>query len=261
MKNVLTVLGVLGLGVAVGRLFDGAAPRAEAGGGNPLPACQDINGDGSSDISDAVFLLQWQFLGGREPTCPTGDGQPLGLPDTGQNQCYDEAGNELTRGQCFRANCQGQDGPTPTGCQVLGGRFADNGDGTVTDRCTGLMWQKDTADVHADGRFTDQDSVSWCDALAYCENLSFARHDDWRLPNVRELQSLVDYGRFSGTSDIPNRDPAIDPGFSVQRDTYWASTTVAFLPDRAWLVAFDTGRVAYFEKNRVAYVLAVRSAP
>jgi hypothetical protein len=78
--------------------------------------------------------------------------------------------------------------------------FMDNGDGTVTDSATGLMWQK--AD---DGILRN-----WENALLYCENLSLADHSDWRLPNAKELQSIVDYNR---SPDFTN-SPAIDPIFS-----------------------------------------------
>ncbi len=64
--------------------------------------------------------------------------------------------------------------------------FHDNGDGTITDRATGLMWQK--ADS---GR-----GMNWEQALAYAEKLKFGGHDDWRLPNAKELQSIVDDTRI-----------------------------------------------------------------
>ncbi len=79
--------------------------------------------------------------------------------------------------------------------------FTDNGDGTITDVATGLMWQQ--AD---DGTTRD-----WEDALSYAENLSLAGYDDWRLPNAKELQSIVDYSRCP---DVTN-SAAIDPLFSA----------------------------------------------
>lgn len=87
--------------------------------------------------------------------------------------------------------------------------FVDNGDGTVSDRASGLMWQQTD-----DGRPQD-----WPSALAYCANLKLAQHDDWRFPNVKELQSIVDYRRS---------DPAIDERFLRQTDRrgwFWSSTT------------------------------------
>ena len=250
MKNVLSFCLVLGVGVALGRMFDRALPQVEAGG-NPLPACQDINGDGGSNISDAVFFLNWLFRGGPEPSCPAGNGQPAGVPDTGQTKCYDQSGAEIP---CNSATCPGQDGRYATGCPSEG-RFVDNGDGTVTDNCTGLMWQKDTADTNGDGQSTDQDFLGWCEALAYCENLSFAGHDDWRLPNVRELQSIVDYGRF---------DPAVEPVFSVlpENAAYWSSTSSASDPGSAWSINFRVGVAAFYGiRGNNDVVRAVRSVP
>ena len=100
--------------------------------------------------------------------------------------------------------------------------FTDNGDGTVTDNATGLMWQK--AD---DGNYRD-----WENALHYAENLTLAVYSDWRLPNAKELQSIVDYTRCP---DITN-SPAIEPVFTTTEITdpdgnpgqypyFWTSTS------------------------------------
>jgi hypothetical protein len=99
--------------------------------------------------------------------------------------------------------------------------FSDNGDGSVSDQATGLVWQKaDSAK-----------GLNWQDALAYCEGLSLAGKDDWRLPDAKSLQSLVDYTRAPGMT----QSAAIDPLFSAtaikneagQDDFpyYWTSTT------------------------------------
>lgn len=88
-------------------------------------------------------------------------------------------------------------------------QFSDSGNGTVTDDLTGLMWQQ------AD----DGTARPWQESLAYCEGLTLAGHNDWRLPNVKELQSIVDYSRH---------DPALDPRFFRQSDRtgwFWSSTT------------------------------------
>ncbi|MBI4602372.1 MAG: DUF1566 domain-containing protein [Planctomycetes bacterium] len=175
------------------------------------------------------------------------------LPDTGQTKCYDENDAESP---CDSATCQGQDGFYATGCPAEA-RFVDNGDGTVTDNCTGLMWQKDTADVNGDGRLSQEwdggDAVPWCDALAYCESLTFADHDNWRLPNVRELQSIVNYGRD---------DPPLDPVFGAAAFTFhWSSTSHAVDPVYAWRVSFGAGEVYGEDKVNGYYVRAVRNAP
>ena len=100
-------------------------------------------------------------------------------------------------------------------------KFNDNGDGTISDKATGLMWMQND----------NQEGILWQEALNYAENYEFAGYSDWRLPNVKELQSIVDYSRSPNTSD----SAAIDPIFNCseivneagQKDYpfYWSSTT------------------------------------
>jgi hypothetical protein len=99
--------------------------------------------------------------------------------------------------------------------------FRDNGDGTISDLSTGLTWCRSDS-----GR-----AMTWGRALEYAESMVFAGHDDWRLPNARELQSIVDYSRSPDTTG----SGAIDPVFSIseikneagERDFpwFWTSTT------------------------------------
>ena len=121
--------------------------------------------------------------------------------------------------------------------------FHDNNDGTITDRATGLMWSKaDSAK-----------GMNWQDALAWVQKKNaekFLGHDDWRLPNVKELQSIVDYTRSPDTM----HSPAIDPVFNCTKITndagntdypfYWSATTHAGFRggEAAMYVAF--GRAA-----------------
>ena len=106
--------------------------------------------------------------------------------------------------------------------------FVDNGDGTITDQATGLMWAQ--ADSGS--------GMDWEHALAYAQTQNAANylgHSDWRLPNTKELQSLVDYTRSPGATDPANVGPAIDPLFSCTAITneagdadypwYWTSTS------------------------------------
>ncbi len=124
--------------------------------------------------------------------------------------------------------------------------FVDNGDGTVTDRATGLTW------MQADSG----KGMDWPSALDYAETMKFAGHDDWRLPNAKELQSIVDYSRSPDTT----HSAAIDPVFKCtkiknedgQKDYghYWSSTTHVSPRggDHAVYVAF--GRALGFMHNR-----------
>jgi len=126
------------------------------------------------------------------------------------------------------------------GRQSLPGAFLVNGDGTVTDTSTGLMWQQETAG-----------SMSWEAAVNYCESLILAGHDDWRLPNINELQSIVDYSAY---------DPAVDTNaFSDTRSSYyWSSTIDEHYPDDAWRLNFGLGKVYSDDTLRPYYVRAVR---
>ena len=101
--------------------------------------------------------------------------------------------------------------------------FIDNGDGTVTDKATGLMWAQDD----------NGEAILWQEALAYAEGKEFAGYSDWRLPDAKEIQSIVDYTRSPATSN----SAAIDPLFNCSQITneagqqdypwYWTNTTHA----------------------------------
>ncbi len=100
--------------------------------------------------------------------------------------------------------------------------FTDNMDGTISDKASGLMWQKDD-----DGTARD-----WENALSYAENLTLAAYSDWRLPNAKELQSIVDYTRCPSVTNSPAIDPVFsttsieDPdGVSGQYPYFWTGTT------------------------------------
>ena len=121
--------------------------------------------------------------------------------------------------------------------------LVDNGDGTITDPVTGLIWQKED----------DGTTRTWEAAITYCEGLSLSGYDDWRMPNVRELNSIVDFSRYH---------PAIDPVFSnTKTSRYWSSTTLLGNPAWAWYVNFDDGTTLpfYNYKSDSYYVRAVRA--
>src|SRR5262249_23937339 len=107
------------------------------------------------------------------------------FPATGQTTCWD------TNGDTIPCAGTGQDGEMRNGAVLT---YADNGDGTITDMNTGLRWERRTSAgcVH-DGR----NRYPWGDAFAVhvatLNATSFAGHNDWRLPNVKELQSIIDY--------------------------------------------------------------------
>ena len=173
------------------------------------------------------------------------------LPDTGQTKCYDVDGNVIAcpaEGQPLHGQDAQYHGPAPS--------YTDNGNGTVTDNNTGLVWQKNTADTNNDGSITDYDypsgdRMTWQEAIDYCNDLSFAGAGDWRLPERIELRSIVDYGRYN---------PAINTDyFSCQSSSYWSATTYADNTYLAWNIYFNYGVDNFYNKTVSRYVRCVRA--
>lgn len=127
-------------------------------------------------------------------------------------------------------------------------RFVDNLDGTVTDIVTCLQWQRATADSTGDG---NPDKMNWENALAYSENLSLAGYQDWRLPDINEFRSIVDFSRAN-----PSIDTNIFP--DTLASPYRSSTTHANNTNVAWLVDFYHGYDGYTNKSIGYYVRTVR---
>lgn len=117
-----------------------------------------------------------------------------------------------------------------------------NGDGTVTDHNTGLLWQQ--------GEVTP--TLTWKGALNYCEGLTLGDQADWRMPNIKELQSLADITRLN---------PALDTTYfpSAQPTRYWSSTTQFGHVVAAWFADFIDGRTSYNDKTGSLVVRCVRS--
>lgn len=120
--------------------------------------------------------------------------------------------------------------------------FTDNSDGTVTDNRTGLIWLQDDDSVLYD----------WIAAITHCEGLSLAGYSDWRLPNIIELRTLVDYARSN---------PAIDTVIFQYANPslyYWSSTTDASYTSNAWTVGFYDGYDYNRDKSDSNYMRCVR---
>ncbi len=127
------------------------------------------------------------------------------------------------------------------GVSALMADFVKKGD-VVHDSERKLMWQDNGA--------VESKEVHYGEAKAYCEKLSLAEHDDWRLPTVHELQSIVDLTRY---------EPAIQRGFHfVASESYWSSTLYADDKDRAWNVDFKSGSTQNSRHSYAFYVRCVR---
>lgn len=154
-------------------------------------------------------------------------GGAVSLPKTGQTTIY----------------AAWDDGDLEKGVAWPDPRFADNGNGTICDNLTGLMWEQ-----------APSGTATWSDALTYANELVLGGHSDWRLPNVNELESLINAGQADPEAWLNSQ------GLSgVQAGFYWSSTTYAPGTAYALLVSMDVGSVNYATKTGNGYVLAVRS--
>jgi hypothetical protein len=153
--------------------------------------------------------------------------------------------------------------------------YLDNGDGTVSDLNTGLVWEK--KDFTCAGPHCYTDTFTWStgtnnpDDTAFTTFLyglnggtspdamatsgCFASHCDWRLPTIEELAGIVDatQGNCGGGSG-----PCIDPAFGPTQASYWSATTFAGNPTDAWEVNFTNGTVLSTSKTFFTYARAVR---
>ena len=226
---------------------------------------------GANDTSSAWFMgvstygwvvyknkssggLVWPVRSGQ---CGALDNSVMCLPKTGQTTCYKDNGSEI--------DCEGtgQDGELQKGVDWPDPRFIDHGDNTTTDNLTGLMWAKNanllgTVDADNDTEFPDYPGVvTWQHALDYIKRLNrlnYLGYNDWRLPNVNELESLVHAGAYSPALPIGC------PFSNVLSYGYWSSTTsYASGPGVAWIVHMGFGHVSYDAKTGYFYVWPVRS--
>ncbi len=138
----------------------------------------------------------------------------------------------------------GDDGSLQKGAAWPSPRFADSNNGAVTDRLTGLIWLKDAACI---GRKNWNDALAAANGLAsgICGLSDDSKAGDWRLPNVTELNSLVNLGRWNpSVGPMQTADTAAPLPFNgVANYSYWSSTTSAALATQAWTIHFLFGLV------------------
>ena len=172
---------------------------------------------------------------------------PPAFPATGQTTCWDVGGNP--------APCSGtgQDGDTQTGATLS---YTSNADGTITDNNTGLVWEKKTycteeATNDPTPNHCYLNIYTWRSAFNYVAALNaanFAGHNDWRLPNVKELQSILNYqnvapgvsSEFNTCGSTAGSGSCTQSGFGqVNVAAYWSSTSYVGLPGWHWCVDFS----------------------
>ena len=182
------------------------------------------------------------------PGCP-----PVKLPGSGQTTCWNSAG------QVISCAGTGQDGHVRPGGGLS---YTDNGNGTITDNITRLTWEKKSDDdtIH------DKDRMyTWGEAFVHVAGLNqvaFAGHTDWRLPNAKELMSIVNFEKVG---------PAVSAAFNTKCESgctvltcsctsgvlHWSSTTAASDPQNAWYLLFFSGVLV--ESSKSLHTSAVRA--
>jgi hypothetical protein len=186
-------------------------------------------------LSLVLVLVGWSTVGAEDGfyVIPIMKQKYAPVPKTGQTTSYATGDDgDLEKGVAW---------PTP--------RFTDNGNGTVKDNLTGLIWMQN---ANAFGQRT------WLQALSDAKGLKDgigslndgSKEGDWRLPNARELQSLSAIGKT----------PAVGPPFNnVQVQNYWSSSS--FAESVGYVVILSSGAISGNNKDYFNYVLCVRGGP
>jgi len=221
-------------------LIAGYAPAATV--------CGDVNDNGTVTSADALLVLQ------EAVQLPVALICELGVPRTGQTTGYGPGTDGVVRAGVARS-------------------FTDNGDGTITDNVTGLMWEKkdDSGGIHdKDNTYTWSSGTGNMDGtiqggflVPLNDGAGFAGYKDWRVPNIMELQTLVNFGAVSPAA-YPAFHAACVPGCKVTKcsctpsDYYWSASTYPDGSTRAWYVDAGYGYVEGNDKTSGNFVRAVR---
>jgi hypothetical protein len=175
------------------------------------------------------------------------------LPDTGQTKCYGTVSpyNEI---DCSGTGQDGEYNINPMS-------YTDNGNGTVTDNNTGLIWQKcsmgqDSMTCSGTALTYTWDQAPAATGCGALNTANLAGHNDWRVPSKKELISIVDYS-------VPFPGPTIKVKYfpntiAGSASLYWTSTQLASAATSAWYTSFDYGSVYNVSKSTSYYVRCVR---
>jgi hypothetical protein len=194
-----------------------------------------------------------------------GSARAADLPATGQTTSYLSNRNDGITAPVAVAD----DGALQAGATLS---YTDNGDGTITDNVTGLMWEKkgDNGGLHdKDNGYPwsglgNQETIwDWLDDVNAEGGTGFAGHGDWRIPNAKEMQSLVNYQNAAPMTSTPFHSGCVAgatvlTGSCTVSTAYWSSTTWRRSTGMAWGASFYEGLLTPSDKSSGLRVRAVR---
>jgi len=231
--------------------FTNAFENAETKAGGACPTDNDASAIGAL-IASCRDDLEAALSGSPNPPCP-----PSAFPATGQTTCWNGAGTVVPCGGT------GEDGEFQAGATLS---YTDLGDGTIKDNNTGLIWEKKSDD----GSIHDKDTTytfanAFAVHIAGLNTANFAGHNDWRLPNVKELESILNYEN-ANPSVSTEFNAACVPGCTVLNCSCtgfsglytWSSTNQAANGTGAWGVGFAVGDTNNLLKTSAFFARAVR---
>lgn len=224
------------------------APAGYYDGSDKVTATDDQVAALDSDLTPANVKKDVAIFG-VTGTYEGGSAYPAPVPATGQMSTVP-----------INPAPAGSDGALGKGVAWPTSRFTNNSDGTVTDNLTGLIWLQNANCANAtrnwENALTDVTSLNSAGTMNNnnCGDTSnsSSHQVDWRLPNLLEMQSLIDYGQY---------EPALPSGYpfsNAVNDFYWTSTTRAIKTESAWLLGVGNGFVRGNPKSYKYYVWPVR---
>ena len=140
-----------------------------------------IGNNNASAVSLEVLIKNDSLISAKNLTYP--------IVDTHQSKCYDASVEIVAplKGEDYYGQDAQYDGYQPS--------YKDNGDGTVSDNITRLMWSQ-SPDLNGDGKVSAADKLSYKAALEYAKKCNLGGYSDWRIPTIKELYSLIDFSGF-----------------------------------------------------------------
>jgi hypothetical protein len=235
--SLITVLTIVAIGCS------GAEKKVTGDAGGQAGTSGTVSAGGTGGTSDASAIV-------------TGGTGGFGGSDAGNKEDADVGGNDahINNADTGASGNDASVSNSDSGSTIKAKTYTDNGDGTVTDQTTGLMWMSCPAGQSGSDCSTGSITpYSWQKAMDYCDNMTWAGYSDWRLPNVSELISSVDYTKYK-----PAIDSTAFPDTST--DYFWSSLSWGNFTSYAWHVSFF-GSVAGEDKAGGDMVRCVRGGP